>query len=254
MYFSPSDNTDSHIQPTIDSANTDLYFGEYTFTEHVDAQMIVSKYDAGVYVSGIDDSYSNSDYPTSIFTPDLGVHFKVYNETDTSLFHNKYLITDPSDTCSDPCVLTGSHNWSVSANTENDENTIIIHNDTAANLFYQYFKASFNSLGGVLTPQAGCRSATSAMPVTGSVAGNVTIYPNPSTGNITISCGLASAENVSLDIYNVIGQKTASLIQDDPEQSGRHSINYTLSIPGVYLVRLVAGSEQFTKQVVISGE
>src|SRR5262249_7595712 len=37
LYFSPSDHTDSHIQSTINSANTDLYFGMYTFTEVTDA-------------------------------------------------------------------------------------------------------------------------------------------------------------------------------------------------------------------------
>ncbi|MES2701543.1 MAG: hypothetical protein V4649_02835 [Bacteroidota bacterium] len=40
------------------------------------------------------------------------------------------------------------HNWSVSANTKNDENTVIIRNDTAANIYYQTFRANFTAAGG----------------------------------------------------------------------------------------------------------
>ena len=53
------------------------------------------------------------------------------------------MIVDQSDPGSDPFVWTGSHNWSDAANTVNDENTIVIHDATASNLFYQEFAQRF---------------------------------------------------------------------------------------------------------------
>jgi hypothetical protein len=149
-------------------------------------------------------------------------------------------------------VLTGSHNWSNSANTKNDENTIIIHNDTIANLFLQYFKASFNSLGGTLTmPPYGCSTTTKAS-ATASVKDNIVIYPNPSYGNISICYQLSSAQSVSIDIYNLTGQKVIALMNNVTQEAGRHISNYAFSTPGIYFVHIIAGGESFTKKVLIT--
>ena len=47
---------------------------------------------------------------------------------------------------SDPLVITGSHNWSTAAETNNDENTIIIHDANIANQFYQEFYMRMSEL------------------------------------------------------------------------------------------------------------
>ena len=249
LYFSPSDGTDSHIQSTIATANTDMYFGMYTFTVTTDANLIMGKYNSGVYVAGLDDSWSNTYTPHSIFTSGLGANFKVYTETDTSLYHNKFLIVDPSDPCSDPLVLTGSHNWSSSANTHNDENTVIIHNDTAANVYYQYFKASFDMLGGALTAQHGCTSGVNELAGT---AQNLQVYPNPSDAAINISYELSGAENVTIDIYNVTGQKIATPVNGESQTRGKHKLDYTLNTPGIYLLKFTSESGSLTKKIVIA--
>ena len=252
LYFSPSDGTDSHIQSTIESANKDLYFGEYTFTETTDANDIIAKFNSGLNVYGIDDSYSNSYYPTTHFIPALGTHFKEYTESADTLYHNKMLIVDPSDTCSDPMVLTGSHNWSSSANTKNDENTVVVHNDTVANLYLQYFRASFNNIAGstLVTPPYNC--STTQVLSTASVKDNMIVFPNPSNGDFSIIYQLASAQNVTIDIYNITGQKVGSIINDVPQQAGRHTCNYALSTPGIYFARVIAGSESFIKKILIT--
>ena len=245
LYFSPSDNTDSHIQAAISSANTDLYFGMYTFTQSTDANLIVAKYNSGVYVSGIDDNFSNSYAPYTIFTTGLGSHFKVYS--GSGVYHAKELIVDPSDTCSDPLVLTGSHNWTFSANTVNDENTIIIHSDTIANMFYQSFYQDFISLGGSLTTVGGCGTAGVSKIAENSTA----IFPNPTTGNITISYQLSAPQQVTVDVYNVLGQKvqTTSAMQ----QSGPHAYDFTIAQPGMYFFQFTIGGEHFTRKVLVSG-
>ena len=250
LYFSPSDGTESHIQSTISTANTDLYFGMYTFTSNADANLIMSKFNNGVYVAGIDDSWSNSYGPHSTFTSGLAINFKVYTETSTSIYHNKFLIVDPSDICSDPMVLTGSHNWSTSANTHNDENTVIIHNDTAANLFYQYFKATFNTLGGSLIPQHACIYA--ATPVITSLEENTAVYPNPSNGVFMISYQTDIARQIKIDIYDITGKNVATPVNEILQQPGKYTVSQALNTSGMYLVRITAGNETCNKVVLIS--
>ena len=46
-------------------------------------------------------------------------------------------------------MITGSHNWSSSAENVNDENTVIVHDARVANLYHQEFRAILISLGVV---------------------------------------------------------------------------------------------------------
>lgn len=163
LYFSPADHTDARIQSSINSANTDLYFGVFTFTQSGLASTIVTRNTAGVYTPGIVDensTISGGAYP--ILTAGLGSLLKT--ATGSVIYHNKMLIVDPSNACSDPQVLTGSHNWSNAADTKNDENTIIIHSDTIANIYYQSFHANYSTLGGTLTPIAPCAPTSCGTP------------------------------------------------------------------------------------------
>ena len=159
LYFSPADHTDSHIESTINSANTDLYFGVYAFTRSNDANAIVARQTAGVYTAGIVDQYSNTGSAYPILTAALGANLKTYSNASI-VYHNKMLIVDPSNNCSDPLVLTGSHNWTTAADTKNDENILIIHDDTIANIYYQAFYGNFTSLSGTLTSIPNCTVAT----------------------------------------------------------------------------------------------
>jgi hypothetical protein len=163
LYFSPCDHTDMHIQAAINSANTDLYVGMYTFTMASDASAIVSRHTAGVYAPVIVDEnsmLSSAAYP--ILAAGLGSLLKT--QTGSVIYHNKMMVTDPSNTCSDPLVLTGSHNWTNAADTKNDENTLIIHSDTIANIYYQSFHANYTDLGGTVTPIPPCSSVACGTP------------------------------------------------------------------------------------------
>lgn len=231
LYFSPSDNTDSHIQSVISTANTDLYFGMYTFTEATDASLIVQRKNAGVYVAGIDDSYSNSYAPYTTFTNGLGSNFKVYNG-GSSIYHNKFLIVDPSDVCSDPLVLTGSHNWTTSANTLNDENTLIIHSDTAANIYYQAFYSDFVSLGGTLTQVTNCASS---VPELNNNKYKVSAYPNPANKAFYISYSLPRTENVIITITDMLGRVAEGGQYKGIENPGTHTKYFSLPANGIYL-------------------
>ena len=63
--------------------------------------------------------------------------------------HHKYAIVDFESPSFDPVVITGSHNWSSTAENVNDENTVIVHDARIANLYHQEFRAILISLGVV---------------------------------------------------------------------------------------------------------
>lgn len=247
VYFSPADGTNTQIQNVINTADKDLYFAMYTFTDNTDANLIMARKSAGVYVAGIDDSYSNTYTPYTTFTSGLGANFKVYSGSD--LYHNKFLIVDQSDVCSDPLVLTGSHNWTISANTKNDENTLVIHDDTAANVYYQSFYANFIALGGALTAQRGCSVGLPAAPTE---LQESAVFPNPSAGDITVSYALTSPQNVTIELYDMLGRKQATLTDNEPQNSGRHQVAHRVAASGMYLVRIVAGASQALRSIVVT--
>jgi phosphatidylserine/phosphatidylglycerophosphate/cardiolipin synthase-like enzyme len=146
LYFSPKDTVGKHLQSTVNSANTDLFFGIYTFTDTTVADLIKIKYNSGVSVKGIMDQYSLSYAPYTILNPVLGNNMQVYS--GSYIYHNKIMVIDASNPLSDPQVFTGSFNWSNAAETSNDENAIIIHDETIANEYLQSLCQNFADVGG----------------------------------------------------------------------------------------------------------
>ncbi len=137
-YFSPSDNTHTQILKTLKSADTDLSAGTMLITKSDLAYSIRDGHEAGVDAKVlVKDEASCTDLVVGILKNSLQDKFRVSGEA--GIMHHKYVIVDQSDASSDPLVLTGSHNWSNSAQFRNDENTLIIHNQDLANQYYQEF-------------------------------------------------------------------------------------------------------------------
>ncbi len=142
-YFSPSDGTNSKILTSINSANTDLSVATMIPTRTDLGYAIRDRAGAGVTGKVLVNNDSDPNMQTNVNTLSaaLGTNFRKSGES--GIMHHKYLIVDQSDTGSDPLVLTGSHNWSNSAEYRNDENTVVIHDSTIANIYYQEFSERF---------------------------------------------------------------------------------------------------------------
>ena len=69
-------------------------------------------------------------------------------------------------------------------------------------------------------------------------------YPNPFNPSTSIAYSVPVKSNVTLDVYNLIGQKVITLFEGDVE-SGKHSaqFNATSMSSGIYLFKLTAVGE-----------
>jgi phosphatidylserine/phosphatidylglycerophosphate/cardiolipin synthase-like enzyme len=240
QYFSPSDSTNTHILDAISSANDDLYFGVYTFTEIAEADSIVSKIkNQSVYTAGILDQYSQSFTPYSILSPVMTNMLKIYNQSN-SIYHNKMMIADPCSPNSDPLVETGSRNWTISANTTNDENTVIVHDDTITNIYYQSFYQNFLDLGGTLTP---CVNSTSVKELNNLP---VKIYPNPANESLTIFVnGIMQSQ---ITISNSLGVELGGW----KLKAGENKIDTHVFPQGIYFLRMSNDNHIYNSKLIIA--
>ena len=143
-YFSPSDNTHTKILATLKTADTDLSIATMLITKTDLAYAIRDAFDEGVVTEVlVKDEASCDESVVSIIKNSLQDKFRVSGEA--GIMHHKYAIVDQSNADSDPTLVTGSHNWSNSAQFRNDENTLIIHNQELANQYYQEFVNRFKA-------------------------------------------------------------------------------------------------------------
>jgi phosphatidylserine/phosphatidylglycerophosphate/cardiolipin synthase-like enzyme len=150
-YFSPSDGVNSKIVEVINTADSDLSIATMLITRTEMANAIADRKFAGVAANVITNSEGgNSSTVNSILSEALTTHF-TFDGVSSGLLHNKYMIVDQYAPVSDPMVFTGSHNWSAAADNDNDENTLIIHDATLANIYYQQFVYRFVENLGVLS-------------------------------------------------------------------------------------------------------
>ncbi len=146
-YFSPSDGTTARIVDAIDNAEHSVRAALFAFTnDDIGNALLEAHQRPGVSVQ-VD--LENAIYPgdEGWDLENNGVDVATHN-SDLVQLHHKYAIIDEGTT-DDPLVITGSHNWSWYAETINDENTLIIHDATVANLFYQEWHARRNEVVGV---------------------------------------------------------------------------------------------------------
>lgn len=77
-------------------------------------------------------------------------------------------------------------------------------------------------------------------------------YPNPFNPTTTLQFGLTKSGHVSLDVFNILGQHVATLV-NEVLSAGTYHVNFdgTALSSGVYLYRLTAGDVVQTKKMVL---
>ncbi len=81
---------------------------------------------------------------------------------------------------------------------------------------------------------------------------NVTIYPNPASAVANIDLNLASASNVNIDVYNMIGQSVYAKDFSNLASGDHHfTINTSSYKSGIYFISVNAGDYKVTRKLIV---
>ena len=223
VYFSPSDQTTSKIINMIDNVDYSFEFGLLGFTrDDLGLAVIAKDGEFGVNVRGIieQENITGSEFADLIAA---GVNVKSHQGVPYQ-FHHKYAIADANVVASDPTVLTGSHNWSSNAENNSDENTLVIHDATIANIYLQEFTERFNELG------------TSGIDEL--IQLDITIFPNPSAGKVEVKSDVVIQQ---INLYAVDG-KLLNTTEESVIQ---------IKTKGIYFIKIITEKGIAVKKIVI---
>lgn len=229
-YFSPSDHTNSRIVDAVNHTDHAIHFALLVITANdISDALIAANNGFNVSAAGLVEQVNGtgSDYDALVAA---GLEMHSFANIPGQL-HHKYGIIDQAFPQFDPLVITGSHNWSSSADSENDENTLFIHNDTIANLFWQEWHA--RSVVGI-DEHANALSA-------------FTVYPNPANEQLYLRFTQATGGNTTATVVDATGRVMLSQQVGGAYGKNVGIINTNALPEGCYVVVLV---NQGTRQQV----
>ncbi|MBA4311922.1 MAG: hypothetical protein C0417_04755, partial [Chlorobiaceae bacterium] len=218
-YFSPSDRTTAQIGKTLGKAQQSINAALLTFTRQDLADSIVNKKKVGKTTRVVLDNNTDTGNQYAYL---LSNGVDVLLKGGSGFLHHKYALVDAEVMNGMSYTITGSHNWSNSAETKNDENTVIVKDDLVANLYLQEFAARYYEAGGTNTIVLGVTETGDGIPSSFSLSQN---YPNPfnPTTNFQFSIAnlpagvhgtQAGSQLTILKIYDVLGREVETLVNE----------------------------------------
>jgi len=137
--FSPRGGAEKLILEEISKAQKQILVAVFSFTNMRIAKALVEAKNRGVKVYVItDEGQGESRYGRKVldFLTSHGVKVKIKRGSGGGLMHHKYAVIDGK------IVLTGSYNWTYSAEKRNDENLVAIEGSrNLAKTYFENFKA-----------------------------------------------------------------------------------------------------------------
>ncbi len=203
LFFSPSDRTSREIGSTLAHARHSILMAQLTMTYTTFTTALRRRAEQGVDIRAIIGNVQDqgSQFPALVLFADA------IQWHQRGLLHHKYAIIDPPPlaAAASPVVITGSHNWSVSAEIRNDENTLIITSPTVANLFLQEFSARYRESGGSrpFISVSGISNGSKGEPIP------LRAYPNPFKESVHLTVDLDSGGPGEIVIRNSMGSELA---------------------------------------------
>ncbi len=212
--FSPSDLTTVAIEKTLLSADHDLSFALLTFTKDELGAAVVNREQAGVSCRGVIDNPNDNGSELNYL---LANGVKVKGDDKPAVIHHKYGVVDAFLPTSDPTVETGSHNWSLTAETGNDENTLVLHDAKIAMMYAMEFENRFNEI------TVGTTGAEES--------GAIEIYPNPTAGAVWVKCPAGSR----LEVFDAMGK----LVEAKTSLGDRTLVSLESRPSGIYFIKSI---------------
>ena len=138
VYFSPDDDVEDRIDEVLRRAEKSIDFMVYTFTSDVLSEMVLARARAGVEVRGIIE-WDQASNPGSDYEHFRQSGLDVRLDSNPRNMHHKVIIIDES------IVITGSYNFSRSAEEHNDENVLILYDVRVSEEYLLEFKRIFEN-------------------------------------------------------------------------------------------------------------
>lgn len=168
-FFSPGGGTIAAINEELKKAKKSIRFMAFSMTHKDLLATMIERHTAGVNVEGVFDECLIPQY--SIFFGLKKAGMKAYGDGNQALMHHKVIVID------DETVITGSFNFSKSAEEGNNENCVILKSPTIAKLYLGEYSrirgASFNNknLPPYDHPACSKHDSKGAQPAKNSIAG-----------------------------------------------------------------------------------
>jgi phosphatidylserine/phosphatidylglycerophosphate/cardiolipin synthase-like enzyme len=137
-YFSPDDGTADEIIALIQAAEESIHFAAFSFTSDDLAATLIERAADGVEVSGVFEEEQVRSNQGGEFDRLSAAGLDVRLDGNPDNMHHKFFVID------EQIVITGSYNFSRSAEERNDENTLVIHNVEIAKQYLDEFKRIFS--------------------------------------------------------------------------------------------------------------
>lgn len=128
--FCPADPCRDSLLDAIGTAQEEIVFSLFTFTDKEVAAALIRKHAAGVRVRGVVESFQDPSRNQFFVLQEAGID--VVLESSSRLQHNKVFVID------NETVVFGSYNPTISASTINDENLVIVVDPLVAIVFAQH--------------------------------------------------------------------------------------------------------------------
>ncbi|NWF65300.1 MAG: hypothetical protein HXY38_13460 [Chloroflexi bacterium] len=137
VIFSPEDGAVSNLIALLNDAQVSIRFLAFSFTDYPMAQAMITRAQNGVDVQGVFETFG-SNSPRSELKTLWCAGLPVRQDGNSNFLHNKVIIIDNS------IVVTGSLNFSSSADEENEENILIVDNPEIAALYLQEYQKNWD--------------------------------------------------------------------------------------------------------------
>lgn len=235
LYFSPSDNVNTRLIETIGTADNDLHIATMLNTRSDLANAI--KTQLQLHPNMVPYSEMLLDDTTGASGPFNTVKSVMNNRVQKwalgTIMHHKYMIVDVGAPASDPLVWVSSHNWSNTANNDNDENTLVIHNWNIANQYYQEFAQRINDNNkGFQAYNFQLAGLADDFKVT-----LVKVYPNPNQGRFSVSVTDKTVGTVNVTLTDLTGK---TVYENTVKVNGNQDVKIeTSNLPkGIYQLKM----------------
>jgi len=132
VYFSPEDGVAQYVLQRLAAAKKSIHFMAFSYTANTIADAMIAKVKAGLTVRGVFES-QNAGGTGAAFNRLKQGGVDVLEDGNCYILHHKVIIID------ERTVITGSYNFTNSAERDNDENLVIVDDPILAQAYLDEF-------------------------------------------------------------------------------------------------------------------